>query len=122
MYKAGTATEIITPTEPLWMAGYAARTKPAQGKVSDLRASSLAIEDGVGGWLIIVTVDLIAITRAISEPLCAALERELGIPRERIILAASHTHYGPEFRDDKATFFNVPPDYAKFFPAVRLQL
>lgn len=122
MYKAGTASEIITPTEPLWMAGYAARTKPAQGKVSDLKASALAIEDGVGGWLIIASVDLIAITRTIAEPVCAAVERELGIPRERIILAASHTHYGPEFRDDKATFFNVPPDFARLFPAVRMQL
>src|SRR5688500_2684081 len=122
MYRAGTATEIITPTEPLWLAGYAARTEPAKGKISDLRASALALEDDEGGRLVIVSVDLIAITKAIADPVAAAALKQIGLPRERLILAASHTHYGPEFRDDKALFFKVPPEYAAKFPAVRQKL
>ena len=42
-YKAGAASVCITPDEPLWLAGYAARTAPARGKISDLYASALAI-------------------------------------------------------------------------------
>ena len=34
-YKAGTATHQITPTEPLWMAGYSSRTKPCDTKHHD---------------------------------------------------------------------------------------
>src|SRR4051794_27553334 len=118
-YKAGTATEKITPPTGFWMAGFAARTQPSRGTVSDLFTSALALEDNAGGRLIIVSVDLIAITQAIAEPVYAAVKRELGLPRERLILAASHTHFGPEFRDDKALFFNVPPDYAAKFADLR---
>ena len=28
-FKAGVAARVITPAEPLWMAGYGSRTKPA---------------------------------------------------------------------------------------------
>ena len=36
LWKAGVAKAIITPAEPLWLAGYANRDKPADGKVMDL--------------------------------------------------------------------------------------
>ena len=34
-WKAGTATVKVTPQKFLWMAGYAARKKPAEGKVQE---------------------------------------------------------------------------------------
>ena len=46
-WKAGTA-RVITPKTPMWMSGYAARTKPSQGVVHDLWAKALAIEDPSG--------------------------------------------------------------------------
>ncbi len=112
MYRAGTASECITPDEPLWLAGYAARTAPATGKVSDLYASALALDDGAGGRLVIASIDLIAVTKIIAERVYEAVEKQIALPRERLILAASHTHYGPEFRPDKAAFFKIPPKYA----------
>jgi len=42
-YKAGTAVRIITPADGLWMAGYASRTKPAEGKEHDLFVKALAL-------------------------------------------------------------------------------
>ena len=48
MYRAGTASTIITPNEPMWLAGYAVRTRPASGKLSDLYAKALALEDDRG--------------------------------------------------------------------------
>jgi hypothetical protein len=122
MYQAGTATEVITPTEPLWLAGYAARTEPAKGTISDLNANAVALRDDTGGWLIFASVDLIAVTKAIADPVYARVEAEIGLPRERLILAATHTHYGPEFRDDKALFFNVPAEYAAKFAGVRSRI
>ena len=41
-YKAGVAKKVITPAEPMWMAGYAARNKPSEGKAHDLYAKALA--------------------------------------------------------------------------------
>src|SRR5688572_410894 len=40
-WKAGVATVVITPDGPMWMAGYAARDKPAEGKLHDLKAKAL---------------------------------------------------------------------------------
>ena len=122
MYKAGTATEKITPTEPLWMAGFAARTEPSKGVISDLFASAVTLDDETGGRLVIASIDLIAVTKAIADPVYEAVQRELGLPREQLILACTHTHFGPEFRDDKVLFFKVPPDYAAKLPALRQRL
>jgi len=44
-WKASIATVVITPDQPMWMAGYAARNKPPEGKVHDLHAKALALED-----------------------------------------------------------------------------
>jgi hypothetical protein len=122
MWNAGTASVVITPTEPYWLAGFAARTEPSKGKISDLKVAALALDDDAGGRLVIASADIIAITREIAEPVLERVRAATGLGRERIILAASHTHFGPEPRPDKALFFKIPPDYAKKIPAVSLRL
>ncbi|MEA2735764.1 MAG: hypothetical protein QOE14_2215 [Humisphaera sp.] len=112
-WKAGTAATIFTPDEPLWLAGYAARTKPAQGKISELRAKALALEDAAGERFLVLTVDLIAVQLGpTAAGVAEHLQRRHGLAADRVMMAASHTHYGPEIRPDKALFFNIPPEYA----------
>ena len=115
-YRAGTATECITPSDPLWLAGYLVRKAPSRGTVSDLYASALALEDADGGRMVIASIDLIAITRTIADPVYDAVFKATGLPRERILLAATHTHYGPEFRPDKVPLFLIPPQYGAKVP------
>src|SRR5690349_11716046 len=55
-WKASAATVAITPDRPVWMAGYAARDKPAEGKAQDLYAKALALEDVSGVRFVIVTL------------------------------------------------------------------
>ncbi len=110
-YRAGAARECITPNEPLWLAGYAARTSPARGKISELFAAALAIEDEAGKRVVIASVELIAITPIISNAVYEAARLRHGLSREQILLTATHTHYGPEFRPDKALFFKIPAEY-----------
>ena len=47
-WKAGAARINITPQKPLWMAGYASRDHAAEGKLNDLWARALVLEDGQG--------------------------------------------------------------------------
>ena len=54
----------------MWMAGYAARDKPATGKMTDLWAKALAIEDSAGKRAVLVTLDLVGVERQLSAPLC----------------------------------------------------
>src|SRR6266545_6672873 len=66
-WKAGLASIDITPTEPIWLAGYAARTHPSEGAVHPIYAKALALEDSRKNRLVIVTTDLLGFTRALSD-------------------------------------------------------
>jgi hypothetical protein len=122
LFKAGAASVRITPDEPLWLAGYASRTAPACGKISDLYASALALEDKDGWRFVVASVDLIAITPTIADPVAEAVRVRFGLTRQQVLLTATHTHYGPEFRPDKQVFFKIPAEYAAKIPGVASKL
>lgn len=111
-YLAGAASLVITPDESTWLAGLAVRTTPSRGTLSDLHAKALALQDEEGGRLVIVTMDLIAVTPYIAATVAAEVMRRHGISRDRILFSASHTHCGPEVRPDKVEFFKIPEEFA----------
>jgi hypothetical protein len=111
-YLAGAASVIITPDETTWLAGLAARTAPSRGTISDLHAKALALDDGRGERLVIVTMELIAVTPLIASSVAAAVSSKHGLSRDRLMFSTSHTHYGPEVRPDKVEFFKIPEQYA----------
>lgn len=108
-WKAGVASVAITPSEPMWMAGYASRHKPSEGKVHDLFAKALAIEDPSGTRLVIITTDLIGIPRALRDWLEEAVAKEHELPAAGLLMNASHTHCGPELRASKASLYGLEP-------------
>jgi hypothetical protein len=97
-WKAGAASVAITPEKALWMAGYASRNRPAEGKETDLYAKALAVEDARGTRLVIVTLDLIGVPRTLRKNLEKRCGEAYKLPPEGLLLNASHTHSGPEFR------------------------
>jgi neutral ceramidase len=122
IFKAGAASLCITPNEALWLAGYASRTSPARGKLSDLYASAVVIEDHAGQRLVIVSVDLIAIAPIIGDAVVRAVTANYGLSRQEVFLFPTHTHHAPEFRPDKAVFFNIPSEFAARLPEFAKQL
>ncbi len=104
-WKAGVASTVITPDRSMWMAGYAARTKPSEGKVHDLHAKALALEEAQGTKLIIVTVDLLGIPRPMRDWLEKEVNRCYKIPPELLLLNASHTHCGPVVKERKDSIY-----------------
>src|SRR5262245_30012519 len=109
-FKAGTASKVITPSEPLWMAGYASRNKPCDTKRHDLWVKALAIVDAAGNRCVIMTSDLCGIPRSVSEPVCAGVMKQTGLKREQILLTCSHTHCGPVVRDNLMDMYEMPND------------
>lgn len=99
LWKAGTAKAVITPATKLWMAGFAARTNPATGQLTDLWIKVLALEDAAGHRAVILTSDLLGIPQNIYQHTCAALQQKFNLGPDQIILSASHTHCGPVLRD-----------------------
>lgn len=102
-WKAGTATLKVTPQKMLWMAGYAARKKPAEGKVQDLFAKALALQDEQGNKLVFVTLDLIGVPQAIRHAVAERAEKEFKLPQANLVMNASHTHSGPSMRTTPLT-------------------
>ncbi len=94
-WRAGTARVDITPSGPIWMGGYASRDHPSEGVLEPIWAKTLVFEDCSGARAAIVTMDLIGIDRRLSESVCRRIFQQTGIPREWIVLNASHTHSGP---------------------------
>ena len=111
-WKVGAAAVAITPQEPMWLAGWAARRQPANGKAMDLFAKAVAFEDASGERVIVVAADLIAIPPELAEAVRTQLWRRRQVSRERLLFNASHTHTGPEVRPDKVPFFEIPPEFA----------
>src|SRR5438132_9412813 len=97
-WKAGVAKVVITPERLMWMSGYGARNKPAEGKLQDLWAKALVLEDPDGRRGVLVTMDLVGIPRDLSNTVRDQLQQKYHLPREAIILSVSHTHTGPVLR------------------------
>jgi neutral ceramidase len=94
-WKAGAAAIDITPDGIVWMAGYGARKKPSEGVSQQLFAKALALEDTSGSRLVIVTMDLIGVPRAVREGVDREARQRFQLRPESILLNASHTHSGP---------------------------
>jgi hypothetical protein len=94
-WKAGVAAVAITPREPIWLAGYAARTKPSEGVLQEIHAKALALRQGDGPVTVLVTTDLLGFSRAMADPVAERIAKQYGVARERLALSASHTHSAP---------------------------
>jgi len=94
-WKAGAARVNITPKELMWMSGYGARDKPAEGKLTDLWAKALVLEDGDGQRAVLISLDLVGIDRETSNAVRDELKKQHGLERRQIAICCSHTHTGP---------------------------
>ena len=105
--KAGTAKVDITPTGPIWMSGYAARTHPSEGVASHLWAKALAIESSPSARIVIVTVDVVGIPREVSDAVAARVGYNM--KRSQFLINASHTHTGPIVWPNLRNLTVLPP-------------
>lgn len=101
VWKAGAASAKITPEGPMWMAGYASRTKPSEGVDLDLFAKALVVHDAAGAKFALVTLDLVGVPRNVRLAVAERVRKELGIDAAHLALNASHTHSGPELRTSR---------------------
>jgi hypothetical protein len=112
-WKIGLATVKITPDTPVPMAGYASRTKPYEKIEQDIFAKALALEDRQGQRAVLVTTDLIGLSRAVAEPVCERIQARTKLARSQILLSASHTHSAPILRLEERADPGMTPDDAR---------
>src|SRR2546423_15310389 len=71
-WKAGVAKAVITPEKKVWLAGYGGKRVP-DGKLHDLWMKALALEDGKGRRVVLVTSDFQGIPKEMSDRVFAKL-------------------------------------------------
>lgn len=99
VWKVGIAQAKITPEKPLWLAGYAARDRPAEGTLHELWIKVLVLQSTDGGRAVFVASDLLGWPKDMSERVCAELKTGCKLDRSQVMLTATHTHSGPVLRD-----------------------
>jgi neutral ceramidase len=92
-FKAGATAVVITPPIGTPLAGYYA-LRPATGVLDDLYAKALVIEQDERKAAF-VTLDVVTVTRAVSVAARRFIAEQTGIPPERVMISATHTHSGP---------------------------
>jgi hypothetical protein len=100
----------ITPEKPIYLSGYASRKKPSEGVKQEIWAKALAFADKKSGKFVVVTTDLIGMSRPLSERVGAEVEKKYGLRRAQLMINSSHTHSGPTVRDNLETMFDLTPE------------
>ncbi|HRP05708.1 MAG TPA: neutral/alkaline non-lysosomal ceramidase N-terminal domain-containing protein, partial [Opitutaceae bacterium] len=100
-WRAGVAVRNLTPTGPIWLAGYAARNAPSTGIDLDVHAKALALDDRHGGRVVIVTMDLIRVPHALRVYVESEVDKRFGLKPHELLLNASHTHSAPEVEPER---------------------
>lgn len=85
--RIGAAMQDITPPAGLRLSGFAARTEPATGAHDRLSARALVVDDTA-----LVVVDVLGIDADTS----ARIRQRCCLPTARVVVAALHTHGGPD--------------------------
>lgn len=106
-WKAGVAAADITPKESIWLAGYALRDRPSEGVLQNIHVKALALQDSGGDVSVLVTSDLVGITRSMAEEVARQAREKFGVSRDRLILSASHTHSAPVTGDALHLFYDL---------------
>lgn len=89
-WRAGSAVAAFPNAPGTELGGYIDRTGPASTTLDELEIGAFILQIGERR-LAIVTADVVAVDVALTDAIASAS----GIPRDEILLCASHTHSGP---------------------------
>ena len=119
--RVGVARVEITPPLGIPMAGYY-HERGADGVIDPLYSKAVVIEsDGVRAAF--VALDLIGVTRSITDQARAEIENTAGIRGDHVMISATHTHTAPELAgrgsrsEDQGGSRSLSVDYTESLPA-----
>ncbi|MGV3509292.1 MAG: neutral/alkaline non-lysosomal ceramidase N-terminal domain-containing protein [Sphingobacteriaceae bacterium] len=109
-WKAGVAKVIITPEQPMAMAGFAVRNHPSEGKIHDLWAKALILQDAKEKQVVLVSTDLLGFPKQVSDNIRDRIKAKYGLNRDQVLLNSSHTHSGPVLQDALSDIYVLDSD------------
>jgi hypothetical protein len=114
VWMAGVARVDTTPSVPVRMAGYGSRTSPSEGVAHPLCAKAIALADAQDHKIALITCDIIGFRRSFTNRVADRVKARYGLPRENLVLLASHNHAGPALVDPAGDADSSRPPRAGF--------
>ena len=121
-WQAGVSSIDITPSMPMWMAGYGSRTKPGNEVAHPLHAKALALKDGSGKVALIITLDILGVPANLRKMVEEHVSEKYGIDPSYLLMSYSHTHSGPEVRSIETSLFKRDPARTELVNKYRTEL
>ncbi len=106
LWQVGVSRAVITPREPVWLAGYGTKRVP-EGTIHDLWLKVLAVRDTRGKLGVLITSDFQGVPKSVSDRVFTQLQEHLGLERAAVVWAFSHNHCGPRLGDDLQDYYPV---------------
>ena len=100
--RAGAAQTVITPPTGINLAGYY-HERIAETVRDDLHCRALVLEHA-GERIALVSLDLISVVDEWVAEAKSLIEERVGLPPERVLICATHTHTGPGVRPGRDNF------------------
>jgi hypothetical protein len=118
VFKAGAATSNVTPFLGAGIVG--GWNVPESTQIHDeLHVRCLAMDDGQTR-LALAVVDSVSVNRGVFDEAKRLIEAATGLPAERMLMSATHTHSGPSARGNNAFSHGQPLDEYQTFLAKRI--
>jgi hypothetical protein len=92
--QAGVAVRDISPRKPVFLVGYPHVPRISTGIHDQLLASAFYLSNG-GTALLLISVDVLFISRESADTCRTAIARACGVPVSNILISATHTHSAP---------------------------
>src|ERR1039458_4355145 len=92
--QAGVALRDISPRKPMFLVGYPHVPRISTGIHDPLLASAFYLANG-GTAFLLISVDVLFISRDSAETCRTAIARACGMPASNILISATHTHSAP---------------------------
>lgn len=108
-WQAGFSRVDVTPTEPVRMSGYGNRDRPSEGVDTPLYVRCIALQQQNDPQRsLLISIDSIGLTGALTRELADAIEERHGIPRQNVVFCSTHTHTGPHLSGQLTNIFSTP--------------
>lgn len=118
LLKAGAALSNITPPLGTMIVGNLNRP-PAEHVHDELHARCLVVQSG-DTTLALVVCDLLGLSTQVSEEARALIESAVGIPKENVLISATHTHSAGTAVGTQRNVYDAPLDDYQIFLARRI--
>jgi neutral ceramidase len=108
VFRASAVVVDITPNDPQWLSGYAARQSDG---VNDRLYHRIAVLDDGKTTVFFISTDTAMMSPEYVDKVAQDIQQQLGIPPQRIWWMATHTHSAPEIGPPGVPVVFMPDRY-----------